>query len=154
MLSCMLGGNREIFFPKLDNAQMMTFDAIATDLLHEYGYEVLKCSSDEEAVEKAENLKKGIRQYPVHFSASDTSGEKAFEEFYTSSENVNMNRLSNLGVITDKPIPDKEKLHYLLDHLNYLFERNVEKDEIIAAIKKYLPEFSHIETGKSLDNKM
>ena len=41
MLSCMLGNNREIFFPKLEEAQMMTFDQIATDLLHEYGYEVL-----------------------------------------------------------------------------------------------------------------
>lgn len=32
MMSCMLGANREIFFPKLEEAQMMTFDAIATAL--------------------------------------------------------------------------------------------------------------------------
>ena len=51
MLSCMLGNNREIFFPKLGEAQMMTFDAIATELLHEYGYNVLECESDEEAIE-------------------------------------------------------------------------------------------------------
>ena len=34
MLACMLGKNREIFFPKLEQAQMMTFDRIAVDLLH------------------------------------------------------------------------------------------------------------------------
>ena len=32
MLACMLGENREIFFPKLDEAQMITFDKIADEL--------------------------------------------------------------------------------------------------------------------------
>ena len=59
MLACMLGNNREIFFPKLEEEQMMTFDKIATNLLHEYGYEVLECSSDEEAIDKAEALRQG-----------------------------------------------------------------------------------------------
>ena len=47
MLSCMIGANREIFFPRLEEEQMMTFDKIATALLEEYGYEVLQCESDE-----------------------------------------------------------------------------------------------------------
>lgn len=81
MLSCMLGENREIFFPKLETAQMMTFDSIATALLHEYGYEVLECSSDEEAIVTAENLKKGSLEYPVHYSESNTSGEKGLKSF-------------------------------------------------------------------------
>lgn len=37
---------------------MMTFDAIGTELLKAYGYEVLECGSDEEAIEKAEDLKR------------------------------------------------------------------------------------------------
>ena len=37
MLSCMLGENRAVFFPKLEEAQMMTFDAIAVALLEEHG---------------------------------------------------------------------------------------------------------------------
>ena len=53
MMACILGENRAIFFPKLEEAQMMTFDAIGTALLHEHGYEVLECSTDEEAIEKA-----------------------------------------------------------------------------------------------------
>ena len=79
MLACLLGKNREIFFPKLKEKQMMSFDAIATDLLYEYGYEILKCISDKEAIEKAEDLKKGSRQYPVYYSISDTSGEKMLD---------------------------------------------------------------------------
>lgn len=155
MLSCMLGNNREIFFPKLEEAQMMTFDQIATDLLHEYGYEVLECSSDEEAIEKAEALKNGSRQYPVHYSASNTSGEKSFEEFYTDAETVDMYRLSALGVITDKPIPGREKIRALFNKLTAVFEKeSTVKEEVVEIIKEYLPNFEHIEKDKSLDSKM
>ena len=36
---------------------MKTFSSIATDFLHENGYEVLECSSDQEAIDKAEDLR-------------------------------------------------------------------------------------------------
>lgn len=155
MLACMLGKNREIFFPKLEEAQMMTFDAIATNLLHEYGFEVLECASDEEAIEKAEELKNGSKLYPVHYSASNTSGEKSFEEFYTDTESVDMDRLSALGVITDKPIPSRDRVQDLFNKLTAAFEKeSTTKEEVVEIIKDYLPNFEHIEKGKSLDSKM
>ena len=155
MLSCMLGSNREIFFPKLEEAQMMTFDAIAVNLLHEYGYEVLECASDSEAIEKADALKDGSKKYPVHFSASDTSGEKSFEEFYTDTEAVDMGRLSALGVITGKPIPDRLRIQELFNRLTAVFEKEITtKEEVVEIIREYLPNFEHIEKGRSLDSKM
>lgn len=155
MLSCMLGANREIFFPRLEEEQMMTFDKIATALLEEYGYEVLRCESDDEAIEKAEALKAGSMQYPVHYSGSDTSGEKAYEEFYVESEKVDLARLKALGVITDKKIPDKNKIQKLFDQLTVAFERvETTKEDIVQIMHEYLPEFQHMETGKSLDSKM
>lgn len=155
MLSCMIGANREIFFPRLEEEQMMTFDKIATALLEEYGYEVLQCESDEEAIEKAEALKAGSMRYPVHYSGSDTSGEKAYEEFYVESEKVDLARLKALGVITDKKIPDKNKIQKLFDQLNAAFERvETTKEDIVKIMHEYLPEFQHMEAGKSLDSKM
>ena len=155
MLSCMLGENRAIFFPKLEEAQMMTFDAIATELLHAHGYEVLECSSDEEAVEKAEELQSGSNLYPVHYSVSDTSGEKPFEEFVTDTETADMERFNALGVIVGKQIPDKGKVQRLYDDLNDVFEKDeTTKEEVVSIMKDYLPNFEHIETGKSLDSKM
>ena len=155
MLSCMLGENRAIFFPKLKEAQMMTFDAIATELLHAHGYEVLECSSDEEAVEKAEELKNGSNMYPVHYSVSDTSGEKPFEEFVTDTETADMERFNALGVIVGKQIPDKGRVQRLYDELNDVFEKDeTTKEEVVSIMKDYLPNFEHIETGKSLDSKM
>lgn len=155
MLSCMLGANREIFFPKLEEAQMMTFDEIARALLKENGYDVLECASDEEAVDRASELRNGSRAYPVHFSGSDTSGEKAFEEFFTDGESVDMERFSSLGVITDKSIPDFDKVNEVMQKLDVAFENiNLTKDDVVEIIKGYLPNFEHIEKGKSLDSKM
>lgn len=155
MLACMLGKNREIFFPRLEKEQMMTFDKIAVALLHEHGYDVLECDSDEKAIDKATDLKNGSRKYPVHFSGSNTSGEKSYEEFYTDEENVDFDRLHALGVVTDKEIPDKDKVEVLFEELTKAFEKEEStKEEIIAIMKSYLPNFEHIETGKSLDSKM
>lgn len=155
MLACMLGKNREIFFPKLEKAQMMTFDAIATALIKEHGYQVLECNSDEDAINQAEELKKGSKLYPVHYSKSDTSGEKMFEEFYTLQEKVDMCRFDALGVIQDKEIPDKNRIQNLFDKLNYEFNKEkTSKEIIIEIIREYLPNFDHIETGKNLDTKM
>ena len=155
MLACMLGKNREIFFPRLEEEQMMTFDKIATALLQEHGYEVLECNSDEEAIDKAEILKSGSKKYPVHYSKSNTSGEKAYEEFYTDTENVDFDRLKALGIVTNKRIPDKERINVLFRELNDAFSQGeTTKEDVVMIMKKYLPNFEHIEMGKSLDCKM
>lgn len=155
LLSCILGENRAIFFPKLEEAQMMTFDVIGTELLKAHGYEVLECCSDEEAIEKAEELKDGSKLYPVHYAKSDTSGEKPFEEFVTDAETADMNRFGALGVITGKQIPNKDRIEALFTDLNSAFDKETTtKEEIVTILKEYLPNFEHIETGKSLDNKM
>ena len=155
LLACVLGGNREIFFPKLEEAQMMSFDEIARNLLRVNGFETLECKSDAEAIEKSADLKNGSKLYPVHFSRSDTSGEKPFEEFVTEAETADMERFISLGVITGKHIPDREKLDMLMNSLKKAFEREVtSKEELVRIIEEYLPEFKHIEKGKSLDSKM
>lgn len=155
MLSCMLGQNREIFFPKLEEEQMMSFDRIAVDLLHAKGFEPLYCTSEEEAVCKMELVAEGGRQYPVYFSKSDTSGEKSFEEFFTNAEKVNLDRFISLGVIEENSPVNREQLETLVDRLKALFsDCNIEKSDITCAMKEYLPNFEHIETGKNLDAKM
>lgn len=154
LLSCILGENRSIFFPKLKEAQMMSCDCIAKELIRAYGYDVLECSSDVEALDKSEGLKRGSNKYPVFFDKSDTSGEKLFEEFVTDDESVEYTRFKALAVITGKQIPDKNRIEQLLEELNKAFCFGTEKKEIVEIIHNYLPNFKHIETGKSLDFKM
>jgi polysaccharide biosynthesis protein len=155
LLAAMLGGNREIFFPKLSEVQMTTFDCIARDLLTVYGFRILECDSDEEALKRSIALQTGSLEYPVHFSVSDTSGEKAFEEFVTSKETADYDRLQSLGVITGKAIPDKGKIDALFTKMEVAFDNiATTKEEIVSMMQEYLPSFKHIETGKSLDSKM
>lgn len=154
MLSAILGANRAIFFPKLKEQQMMTFDRIAEELLTSIGYEIEYCESDFEAIDKSKKWEIGM-PYPVHFSSSDTSGEKAFEEFYVDGENIDLQRFRSLGVITNKPVPDKSAVIDLIDSLDKAFESEYcNKAEIVNIIREYLPNFQHIETGRSLDGKM
>lgn len=155
LLACMLGDNREIFIPKLKEAQMMTFDSIAVSLLKAQGYDALLCNSDKEALRKIENLVNGSKEYPVYFSISDTSGEKTYEEFYTMSETVDMTRFESLGVIVGKKIPERKKIDYLFKELNGIFAKKITtKEEIVRVLSRYMPDFEHMEKGKSLDGKM
>lgn len=155
MISSLLGGNREIVFPKLSKEGMRSFDQIARDLLKCYGFDIKECSSEMEALDISESksIDEGI--YPVYFTKSDTSGEKPFEEFCCSEDKLDISRFSSLGVIKDIPIPDKGSVQELLQSMRYLFNKaEVKKVEVVNLIKGYLPYFEHIETGKSLDQKM
>ena len=66
-----------------------------------------------------------------------------------------MNRFFSLGVIIDKGKPNKTKIEKLIENLSIAFkEKETTKEEIIHIIKSYLPNFNHIETGRTLDEKM
>lgn len=155
MLACMLGKNREIYFPKLKEEKMKTFSSIATDFLKESGYEVWECNSDQEAIDRAEALKKGSMQYPVHFSSSDTTGEKAYEEFFTDSEQTDMNQFESLGVVINRITRPISEIQDLFDNLEKSFsKKETTKAEIVKILQDFLPSFKHEEKGKSLDSKM
>ena len=95
------------------------------------------------------------KEYPVYFSKSNTSGEKEYEEFYIESESIDENRYKSLGVIINKENVSTKKVEELFKLFEDAFSNeNVTKDDIIKIIKSYLPEFMHIEKGKSLDEKM
>lgn len=155
MLACMLGRNREVYFPKLDEKKMKTFSAIAADFLHESGYEVIECGSDQEAIVRAEDLRHGSKKYPVHLSASDTTGEKAYEEFFTASEQVDMTQFESLGVVTGRKARPVSEIQELFCKLEEAFARpDTTKAEIVKILKDFLPSFEHEEKGRSLDGKM
>lgn len=155
MLACMLGKSREIYFPKLEKISTMTFSEIAEALLHEYGYEVIECKSEEEAKNKANDLFLGSKKYPVYFSESNTTGEKPYEEFYTDSETVDMNQFDALGVITNIQKCPLSEITDFMKKLNDLFDKSsCTKEEIVQLLKDFLPSFSHEEKNCNLDGKM
>jgi FlaA1/EpsC-like NDP-sugar epimerase len=57
LMSCLLGENRDIFFPKLDEClHLTTFSEIAKRYLAQLGYKVFECATEDEARELAPKL--------------------------------------------------------------------------------------------------
>jgi len=155
LMSCLLGDNRDIFFPKLsEKLHLITFAEIAVKYLKELGFEPYECSSEDEARDRAEELI-AAGKWPCYFFPSDTTGEKDFEEFYTDAEMLDMQRFSSIGIVKNDPLFDDQKLE--------LFERTIQnmrhngdwkRSELIELFNDMIPNFNHKETGKFLDNKM
>jgi len=155
LLACLLGQSGEIFFPKLPEEKMLTFSEIAGALLRELGMEPELCASEEEARRKAALLPPEPRSWPVYFFASDTSGEKPFEEFYAEGEEVDWNRFEALGVIRGRAARTHAEIALLLAELEALFAQpHIDKSDVVKTLESFLPSFHHLETGKSLDNRM
>jgi len=155
LMSCLLGENRDIFFPKLNESlHLTTFSDIASRYLNALGYEIFECSSENYARENIEELI-SKKKWPCYFFESDTSGEKDFEEFYTEKETLDMAKFDNVGVIKNTPEFDIEKLHFFVEKIAIIkSELNWKKSEIVNLFNYMIPDFIHIEKGKHLDSKM
>ncbi|UVW36123.1 UDP-N-acetylglucosamine 4,6-dehydratase [SAR92 clade bacterium H455] len=155
LLSGLLGGNGDIFFPKLsEKLHLITFSEIAVRYLRERGYEPYECESEDEARDRAEELIAN-KQWPCYFFNSDTTGEKDFEEFFTDNEDLDMERFETVGVIKSQPDFDEAKLDDFMDGIETLRENGTwTKDDIVKLYFGLLPEFAHKETGKYLDQRM
>lgn len=155
LMSCLLGDNRDIFFPKLsEHLHLITFSEIASKYLRHLGYEPYECVSEEEARERAEELI-SKKQWPCYFFKSDTTGEKDFEEFFTDKEDLDLDRFESLGVIRNQAVFDEAKLNRFTKEINTLRHNGVwNKEQIVELFFELNPEFVHKETGKYLDQRM
>jgi FlaA1/EpsC-like NDP-sugar epimerase len=155
LMSCLLGENRDIFFPKLsDKLHLITFADIAVKYLKNIGYEPYLCKSEDEARELANTLP-DQGKWPCYFFESDTTGEKDFEEFFTDAETLDMDRFENLGVIKNEANFEEEKLTHFENVISDLkAKREWSKEEIVKLFFYMIPDFGHKETGKYLDGRM
>lgn len=153
--SCLLGNNREVFFPKLSEALHLTrFSDIAVLYLQSHGYTPFECASEDEARDRASELIRQ-RKWPVYFFVSDTTGEKDFEEFYIGDEDIDWDRFAGIGVIRNPVDYDDKKLNKFLDGINQMRRQEVwNKADIVDLFNWMIPEFQHKEVGKYLDSRM
>lgn len=155
LLSCILGENRDIFFPKVSEKMgLIALVDILTKYLQSLGYEPYMCSSEEEAREKIQEflLKK---KWPCYLSNSDTTGEKEEEEFFTEKEILDMEKFKNIGIIKNELIFGDGKLEMFLKNLStFKSSKKWTKTDLIELFKLLVPDFNHKETGKYLDDRM
>jgi len=155
LLSCLLGDNRDIFFPKLsEELNLITFSDIATRFLEGKGYEAVPCATEDEARKRVPELA-SKKKWPCYFFQSDTTGEKDFEEFYTEGETLDLTKFKDVGIVKSEPIFDAQKLVLFSEEISKMKAQGEwTKEDLVQLFQELLPEFAHEEKGKSLDNKM
>jgi len=156
MMSAVFGENLDIFFPHQDGELELTkFSDIAVRFLEGHGYEAVPCATEDEARARAEEL---IPQnkWPVYFFSSDTTGEKAFEEFFMGHETLDLERFHSLGIIKNQPDFDAKVLEVFEQGIAKIRQQPGpwDKAEIVDWYLRVLPELSHEEKGKYLDSRM
>ena len=157
LLASILGASGDIVYPKLDpERDMIPFDAVVKDLLQTLGLGCQPCASSDEAkqamVGRALRARRG---YPVEFFASDTSGEKTFEEFYTDADVKDETTFVHLGVVKNAKRRPVAEIEHIFTALHAVFDRpGAVKADVVAALGDYLPNFNHVEKGKGLDGRM
>jgi FlaA1/EpsC-like NDP-sugar epimerase len=155
LMSCIFGDNGDVFFPKLsEDLHLITFAEIAIKYLDELGYKPFICETEDEARTSLNDVVKEYR-WPCLFTASDTTGEKDFEEFYTEKEKLDLKRFENLGIIKTELIFDLELLNHFEEEIEEM-KSNLywTKNQIVSLFHTMIPDFGHKETGKYLDSKM
>jgi len=154
LITSILGKSGDIYFPKLDEDQLVSFKSITEDFFKYLNKEISVCETEDEAKNFASQMT-DKSAYPIYFFKTDTSGEKLYEEFYTSEDRVKFNLYDSIGVITNSQKSNHKKLESVINQLNELFTKNeYSKEDIISLMNNLIPNFKHIETGKSLDQKM
>ena len=152
LLATFLGDSGNIYFPKLDfHKDQIFFKDIALDFLKEKGFEPVLVDSEKSA--KEFEFSKFTKKYPIYFFKTDTSGEKTYEEFYTEDEDYDTDKHNSLGFIKSSKVELSFK-QVKQDFIDIFNEPNSTKLGIVNVIKKYVPDFKHVETGKNLDQKM
>jgi len=155
MLACILGHAGEVFFPKLGEDQMLTFSSICDDFVKAEGFKKIECKNDPEAKKYASEMGYDSETYPVVYFKSDTTGEKAYEEFYVPGEKIDMVRFKALGVVEQTTRHSMREVNSFFEKLETIFEKpEFTKAQVVDAIKEFIPNFEHEEKGKNLDQKM
>ena len=154
LLSCVFGNNRDVFYPKMSEHDLISFSDLAIKYLENKGFEVALCVNEEEARQKVKHPTNS-NKYPCLFTVSDTTGEKEVEEFYTVNEKVDLNRFQGIGIIKNNANPKQRELNYFLDQISKMRKENKwQKTELVSLFQELIPEMNYLDTGKYLDSKM
>lgn len=165
LFASVMAESGNIVYPRLDpEKDMIPFDVVVKDMLNDMGLGCRACSSSAEAKaamrqylehSNFQTIKPSNLSYPCEFFGSDTSGEKTFEEFYTDTDVKDETTFVNLGAVKNSKKRPVEEVEAIFGNLRKVFANPLAtKADVIAVLKDYLPNFQHIEKGKSLDSRM
>lgn len=154
-LAALLGGHEQVLFPKLDPvAELQLLEDVACRVLEHAGL-TPELFDDEDAARAALPALRDEGRWPLLITALDTSGEKPYEEFVGHGEQQVDTGLSTLGAVRhlrSRAISDG--VVSMLENAVNSVDGTLDKRAIVAAIESAIPNFSHRETGRNLDERL
>ncbi|MBM3565824.1 MAG: hypothetical protein FJX42_06915 [Alphaproteobacteria bacterium] len=93
-------------------------------------------------------------QWPCHFAPSDTSGEKAVEEFYRYDDTLDLDSFAAAGIALEKPADRRTLEEFLVAIETARAKPKWQRDDFVAAVAAAVPELAHIPSHRNLDQKM
>jgi len=94
------------------------------------------------------------QKWAVYFSDTDTTGEKEYESFFEENEEVVLDKFKDIGVVRFESSPRGKELDCFLRDIERLRKTGWQKKDILKLFRRLLPNFTHEERGKYLDDKM
>jgi FlaA1/EpsC-like NDP-sugar epimerase len=156
LLAAFCAPHRHTVVPRLDPAHdLRDLESVAVAVLRRAGFEpAMYCDEAEARTRVSADVKAG--RYPLLLAPLDTSGEKPYEEFLGENETSIEIGMSELLAIPYLPA-SKGAVAALIEELErYVSNPDipVDKTTIVARLAAVVPQFHHVETGKTLDHRM
>ena len=155
LFSTLLGKRNEIFFPYNETEiSFRKFTEIAHNFLKSIGKEGVECKSENEARDLMNTLDLD-RYWPINVFETDTIGEKAFEEFYSSSEKVDYGKFKDLASIKFESNVTRADIILFREAVQKVeLDSPGAKAELLSIVSEFVPSFKHVYSDKNLNMKM
>jgi len=154
LLASLLGEPGQIFIPRFDpQSQLQLLERLAVGVLAHHGLQAVTFSDEMEARQEVAQLSSQGR-WPLLLTPLDTSGEKPYEEFVGTGEQVQDVGLSSLLAVRHSSAPVGQDVIVALERMARDPSLVTTKSDIAAVIARAIPTFTHAETGKDLDQRM
>ena len=154
LMASLLGEGGDIFIPRLDpERELRLLEAMARKLLALHGLVAVTFTDEGEARAAVAPLRREGR-WPLLLTPLDTSGEKPYEEFVGRGESAHEIGMINLLAIRHSQTRIDAQFLAALQTLVGDSYASASKADIVAAIASVIPNFQHVETEKSLDQRM
>jgi FlaA1/EpsC-like NDP-sugar epimerase len=142
--------------PRLDPSNdLHDLEGVAAAVLRRAGFEPAIYYDEAEARTRVPADAKAGR-YPLLLAPLDTSGEKPYEEFLGENETAVEIGMRELLAIRYVPAPQGAVAKLIEELERYVAHPDVpvDKSTIVARLAAAVPQFHHVETGKTLDHRM
>jgi len=156
LLAAVCAPRGHVLVPRLDAAvDLVLLDDVAARVLRHHGYEPRVYDDAETAkAQLATDVRSG--SYPLVLTSLDTSGEKPYEEFVGDGEiasDIGFGQLLAVAYQATTPGAVGALTTRLAGSLTDV-DVPVAKQDVVRWIADVIPQFRHVETGRSLDDRM